>query len=195
MTDNVIFEETFDGGFAEDWGWLREESTASRVGEGVLHLRSLPGTLWGETNTARNFLLRPAQKLRDGLAAEVTVTNHPELRGEQGGLIWYIDDDNYVKFIKECLEGSVWIVLAREEEAQSVLVNKLPVETESARLRLALVDGKMVGQFRTADDGAWQVVGECAPVEKGDVQLGVYTHGGPADEEHWAELRDFRVLG
>ena len=61
MTGNVIFEETFDGGFAEDWVWLREVPAAWRVGDGVLSLRSLPGTLWGETNTARNFLLRPAQ--------------------------------------------------------------------------------------------------------------------------------------
>lgn len=192
---NVIFEESFDGGFAEDWGWLREEPAASRVGDGVLYLRSLPGTLWGDNNTARNFLLRPAQAQRDGLASEVTVTNHPELQGEQGGMNWYFDDDNYVKFIKECLQGSVWIVLAREEDGQAVLVNKLPVETESARLRLSLVDGTMVGQFRTSDDGEWQTVGTCAPVEKGDVKVGLYTHGGPADEEHWAELRDFRVLG
>lgn len=194
MSDNVIFEEKFEGGFADDWTWLREVPEATKVGDGVLCLRSMPGTLWGDNNSARNFLLRPAQPQRDGLASEITVTNHPTLQGEQGGMIWYIDDDNYVKFIKENLQGSVWIVLAREEEAKSVLVSRLPVETESARLRLSRVGGTMVGQFRTSDEDAWQTVGECAPVEKGDVRLGLYTHGGPADEEHWAELRDYRIL-
>lgn len=195
MSDNVIFEEKFEGSFADDWTWLREVPEASKVGDGVLYLRALPGTLWGDNNSARNFLLRPAQPQRDGLASEVTVTNHPELQGEQGGVTWYFDDDNYVKFIKECLQGSVFIVMAREENGEPVLVAKSPVETESARLRLGLVDGQMVGQFRTSDDAEWQVVGTCAPLDKGDVRLGLYTHGGPEDEEHWAELRDYRVLG
>ena len=195
MSDNTIFEEKFEGSFADDWTWLREVPEWSKVGDGVLCLRSMPGTLWGDNNSARNFLLRPAQPQRDGLASEVTVTNHPELQGEQGGMNWYFDDDNYVKFIKENLGGSVWIVLAREEDGQAVLVAKSPCETESARLRLGLVDGQMVGQFRTSDDAEWQVVGTCAPIDKGDVQLGLYTHGGPEDEAHWAELRDYRVLG
>ena len=49
--------------------------------------------------------------LQDGLSSEVTVTNHPENQGEQAGLIWFHDEANYIKLVKESLEGSEWIVL------------------------------------------------------------------------------------
>ncbi len=192
--ENIIFADNFTDALAADWLWLREEPSAWCAAEGTLHLRALPGTLWGANNTARNFALRPAQPLREGLAAEVTVTNQPVIHAEQAGMIWYCDDDNYVKFIKESLDGTVWIIMAREEEGQSALVNRIPALAETVRLRLTLVEGQVTGQFCIAD-GDWQTVGACAPVQKGDVHIGLFTHGGPADEEHWAQFAAFRMLG
>ena len=194
MKHHTIFEDSFAGRLAEGWTWLREEPAAHRLTADALMLRALPGTLWGATNTARNFLMRPGFSIEAGLASQVTVSNAPELRGEQGGLIWYENDDTYVKLIKESLEGQTWIVMAREEEGATALVNKLPIAVESATLRLSFDGEAMVGQFRTADCEEWVTVGQCAPVSQPNLQLGVYTHGEPADTENWATFRDFKVL-
>ena len=119
------------------------------------------------------------------------MVNQPLLQGEQAGLIWFIDESNYIKLIKECLEGSEWIVLAREENGKAALVNKIPIETASARLRLSFADGKMIGERMAANEETWQTVGECAALVDTTVHLGIYTHGGPEEEEHWAELSQF----
>ena len=45
MAEKNRFEESFDGELAEGWTWMWEVAEAWRIGDGVLHVRTLPGTL------------------------------------------------------------------------------------------------------------------------------------------------------
>ena len=191
---NKLFEENFIEELDQDWLWIHEEPTAWKIADGALQLRTLPGTLWGDLNNAHNFLLRPVDDMVNGLATSVTVTNQPHLMGEQAGLIWYLDDDNYIKFVKESLEGMEWIVLAREEGGQSELIAKTRILVESAELRLVVLDGVVQGQFRTSSKDDWQIVGECPILEAASPKVGLFTHGGPGEIERWVELRSFALL-
>jgi regulation of enolase protein 1 (concanavalin A-like superfamily) len=101
----VLFEENFAGKLDPSWIWVHEQPEALKVFDGVLSMQTLPGTLWGEANNAHNFLLRSVEEMPNGLISRVIVTSHPRLVGEQAGLIWYLDDDNYIKLVKESLEG------------------------------------------------------------------------------------------
>ncbi|MGC9347410.1 MAG: hypothetical protein ACP5JG_04650 [Anaerolineae bacterium] len=193
MSEKVQFEEEFEQRMDADWKWLREAPEAWRIGEDGLEMRTLPGSLWGESNNARNVLLRPAQPAVPGLSSEVTVHNQPVLQGEQAGLIWYQDDANYIKLVKESLDGAIWIVMAREEGDQPELVDKVAILPETAHLQLSLEDGKMVGRFRTPDDKAWAEVATCDPLPDGPVQLGIFTHGGAANADRWVTLSSFRI--
>ena len=187
------FREEFKQTLDPDWTWVHEEPTAWKIEENALHLRTLPGTLWGEANNAHNFLLRPAENLTAGFAAQVRVTNAPQLMGEQAGLILYIDDDNYIKLVKESLEGEEWIVLAREEKGKSELVHKVGITGEAAEIRFVFTSDKAQGQFRMSAADEWTTVGECAFV--GDVvpSIGLFTHGGPGDLERWATFQRFVI--
>ena len=189
-----LFEENFIGQLDHDWIWFHEQSTAWKVADGVLHLRTLPGTLWGEANNAHNFLLRTVDEMSNGLASRVTVTSHPRLMGEQAGLIWYLDDDNYIKLVKESLDGGQWIVLAREQDGQPELIDKTRISVESAELQLALLGGVVHGQFRTSPTEDWRTVGECPLLDGANPKIGLFTHGGPQDIERWVELRNFALL-
>ena len=191
MAEKNRFEESFDGELAEGWTWMWEVAEAWRVEDGVLHVRALPGTLWGDQDNAHNILIRSETPVVAGLTSQVSVVNQPTLQGEQAGLIWFIDESNYIKLIKECLEGTEWIVLAREENGKASLVNKIPIETASVRLRLSFAGGRMTGERMAANEKTWQIVGECAPLADTALHLGIYTHGGPEEEEHWAELSQF----
>jgi regulation of enolase protein 1 (concanavalin A-like superfamily) len=193
MTETLVFEEEFEGALERDWRWVREEPEAWRLEDGVLHVRTLPGTLWGERNNAKNLLLRPERPAALGLASMVTVFNQPMLQGEQAGLIWYVDDANYVKLIKESLEGSVWIVMGREEDDAPVLVNRVPYLPETVRLRLLYSREKMIGQYWADDTATWITVGECEPLPYPQVQLGLFSHGGPEDKAHWAQFTRFGI--
>ena len=191
MQHETHFEERFEGELEADWSWVREAAEAWCVKEGTLHVQTLPGTLWGERNDARNILVRPPQTAAEGLISEVSVYNQPVLQGEQAGLIWYVDDANYVKLVKESLEGSVWIVLAREENDAPALIDKVPIASDSARLRLSLVDGNVTGAYRASDTDDWQTVGACAPLPQAAIRPGIFTHGGPDDTERWVEFSLF----
>ncbi|MGC9522223.1 MAG: hypothetical protein ACP5HG_10150 [Anaerolineae bacterium] len=193
MTDPVRFEETFEDQLSEGWSWIHEAPEAWHIKDQELHLQTLPGTLWGERNDARNILLRPALELEPGLASEVQVTNAPVLQGEQAGLIWYLDEGNYIKLVKERLDDRIWIVLAREENEQPALVNRVPFLPQTARLRLTLVQERVVGQVLTPEDSEWQTVGECDPISTPMLQFGIFTHGGPNDTRRSAQFSSFKV--
>ena len=190
----IRFEEDFETEMDRDWKWVHEEPGAWKVEEGALHLRALPGTLWGDANNAHNFLLRGVDFSQDGFAIQVTISNQPQLVGEQAGLIWYHDDDNYVKLVKENLEGVEWIVLAREENGQPELIDKTRISMLSAELRLALLDGGIQGHFRKSPEDEWQKVGECALLNSANLRVGLFTHGGPAESERWVRLSQFKML-
>lgn len=190
---NTIFEENFSAKLDENWGWIHEEPTAWKITERALHLRTLPGTLWADANNAHNFLLRPIE-LSVGLAIQVNVKNAPQTMGEQAGLIWYHDDDNYIKLVKESLEDVEWIVLAREEGGQPELIHKARISSEAAELRFVLLEGQVQGQFRASPDDDWQTVAECPLVKNTDPKVGIYTHGCPAEIERWVELRNFAII-
>ena len=171
----ILFEENFITELEKGWTWVHEEPTAWMISDGNLKLRTLPGTLWGDLNNAHNFLLRSVENFEAGLVTRVKVTNAPQLMGEQAGLIWYHDDDNYIKLVKESLEGVQWIVLAREEGGQAVLIDKTRISVETAELRLVLQDGKVLGQFRNSPEDDWQQVGECPLVGEVVPKIGLFT--------------------
>ena len=193
MREQKFFKAWYDETLDAQWWWLREEPSAWSLENKSLHLQTLPGTLWGTTNTAKNILLRPEMPIEPGLTSEVTVTNHPEHQGEQAGLIWYHDEANYIKLVKESLEGSEWIVLGREQDDSPQLIARIPVATGTARLRLSLEEQTLVGWAQPECDGPWEKVGACELVNTDTVCLGVFTHGGEPDAERWVTLRDFII--
>ena len=65
----MLFEENFMGNLNRNWIWVHEQSDAWKLRDGVLQLRTLPGTLWGEANNAHNFLLHPVEEMPNGLAS------------------------------------------------------------------------------------------------------------------------------
>lgn len=56
---------------------------------------------------------------------ETHVAFNPKSFGEQAGLFWYIDDNNYVKFVVEGMkDGSVAFVFAHEMSGNPIVVRK-----------------------------------------------------------------------
>ena len=90
--------------------------------------------------------MRPLQVTVAGLTIEVSVCNQPVLQGEQAGLIWYVDDANYIKLVKESPDNRIWIVLAREEHDEPALVDEVPVVADTARLPPSLTEGMGAGE-------------------------------------------------
>jgi alpha-glucuronidase len=101
------------------WRWVREDAAAWRLSNGALVVTAQPGDLQESANTARNMALQDVNG--DWTAESRLVFSRPlAANGEQGGVIAYADDDNYVKLAWEMSDVSAPInklrlVLLREE--------------------------------------------------------------------------------
>ncbi|MBD2870575.1 beta-xylosidase family glycoside hydrolase [Paenibacillus arenilitoris] len=185
-----------DGGLAGEWSWIRGNEGDWRVGEdGRLLIRIRPGTIYGEENTARNLLVRPLPEDADAVQANVEI--RLKLPFEQAGLLWYYDDDHYIKLVFELLPEGRHVVLVREEGAVASVAAKAAVDTDRVALRLALAgDGQAVeASCRQSEAEDWTAIGRCPAFGRGTegLQAGVFGHCGSDEEEHWAAFGGFEV--
>jgi cytochrome c len=89
------FRDDFNGSALDSsWSVVRPDGTLS-VGSGVVSIPTGTGDIYQTTNTAANIVLRPAPSGAFTLTAKIN--HHGLTRYQQGGIIIYGDDDNYVK--------------------------------------------------------------------------------------------------
>src|SRR5262249_32561675 len=81
------------------WHWVREapDNWSLSSNPGALTITPTTGDLTTTTNTAQNILLQPA--LGDWTqTTKLTFDHRPNAATQQGGIVAYQDDDNYLKF-------------------------------------------------------------------------------------------------
>jgi alpha-glucuronidase len=82
------------------WEWVRPDDSRWQLSDGSLVITSQHGDLQGSVNTAKNVALQDVNG--DWTADSKLVFSRPLAAGnEQGGIIAYADDDNYVKLAWE----------------------------------------------------------------------------------------------
>lgn len=187
----VLLRESFGGSLPACLRWVREDASEWRIREGKLEVRSQPGHIWGG-NDAKNVLLFDGPV--DGPAeARVSVAHQPKELWEQAGLLWYADDDNFVKLISEQIEGKMHVVIARELGGRGQVVGKLVVPASDIQLRLK-VDGKQVtGQWRITEKDAWNDAGTCPLDVEKQAHFGLFTQNGSKDTVRWVMFDDWEI--
>src|ERR1700745_926285 len=125
----VPFHDDSKGRLGEGWSWTREHPGAWRVTQRGLEVLIEPGNMWGPQNNARNVLIRPTPEAEDAeIEVCVTVENHPTNQYEQADLVWYYDDSNMVKLGQELVDGSLSVVMGREEHDQTRTIAIIPLD-------------------------------------------------------------------
>ena len=115
LTDNVTGEEDiykvnfgfksvndeFEGTtLGEQWSWVRENNANWSLSESPGHLviTSQKGDIQGASNNAENILLQNANTDWT-IESKIEFSRRPTKTDQQGGLVAYQDDDNYVKLV------------------------------------------------------------------------------------------------
>jgi regulation of enolase protein 1 (concanavalin A-like superfamily) len=189
----VLFEEQFTGELGKEWSWVREDPKAWRIEKGVLLLRILPGYLHAEHNDSKNVLLRPLPKSDKPLAVEVYVESEPKVLYEHAGLVWYVDDDNYVSLFQEILDGKVELQMVTEKDGKP----RFAVAKHKAKgvwMRLVISGGKITTQYKPSEKEEWKVVGQSDLPAQGAARVGVMAGGAPQEAERYVRFRAFRIL-
>ncbi|GAA2184660.1 alpha-glucuronidase family glycosyl hydrolase [Micromonospora lupini] len=108
------------------WQWVRPDEDSRRLTDGSLVITALQGDLQGSTNTAKNLALQDVDG--DWTADSKVVFSRPlNTNNEQGGVIGYADDNNYVKLAWEmgsatAAVNKVRLVFLREQNGTTSTV-------------------------------------------------------------------------
>ena len=101
------------------WSWIREDPTKWRLEGGSLIITPQTGDLQTTTNTARNILLQDA--VGDwSIESKLVFSIRPYANYQQGGILAYQDDSNYVKLGWErysSFSGTRFVVLTEKSGA------------------------------------------------------------------------------
>ena len=112
------------GELGPQWEWVREDDSSWRLDDGSLIITSQSGDLQGAANTARNVALQEVNG--DWTAESKLVFSRPlAANNEQGGIVAYADDDNYVKLAWEMANAGapinkLRVVVIREQDGTPV---------------------------------------------------------------------------
>ena len=123
------------------WQWVRPDDGRWRLDEGSLVITSQQGDLLGTVNTARNVALQEVNG--DWTADSKLVFSRPLANdNEQGGIIAYADDDNYVKPAWEMSNASapvnkLRVVVIREQDGTPATIQVTGADAQ----RIVAADG------------------------------------------------------
>jgi regulation of enolase protein 1 (concanavalin A-like superfamily) len=195
MSEKIELGDRFENvKLLENWSWVRERSVNWRIAEGELQIRTRPGSLMEDSNNAENLLIRPLSNTFNGFSAIVSC--ELAVPYEQAGLLWYYDDDNYIKLVKELVGEELAVVLVREEDAKASVLGKIALSssTDAVELQFFIVDEVITGQFRISSAAGWITVAQCAAYPQQGLHAGLFTHGGEADADRWVRFSSFAFL-
>jgi len=186
----VLFQDSFQSAPAAPWSWIRENPGAHRSGESGLQIKIEPGGLMGVGKDARNILVCP---LPDGArSVSVGVDTDHKSQYEQAGLNLYVDDDNYIKLVREFVNGETWIVLVVEMGATPKVVNKTAPPRGSTRVGFNFTD-RGVTAMCWGDSGELTKVGDAEFPMTPRPRIGVFTQSGQPGADRWATFTDFLI--
>ncbi|MGW8566022.1 beta-xylosidase family glycoside hydrolase [Isoptericola sp. NPDC055881] len=176
--------DTFDGTTldAGRWDRVRPDDAGLSLADGALTIATLPGDLYGGTNTARNLVLQDAPT-HGRWEASTTLQLAPTTCCQQAGLVLYTDDGNYASLAFSGRTGGNGRVFFLREVGGTPSVPG-PVDKPLAQwpttFSLKLVsDGTEVVGMYSPDGTTWTPVG--TPVPAGQhLRIGLFAMGGTA---------------
>jgi regulation of enolase protein 1 (concanavalin A-like superfamily) len=192
--EEVVFQDQFRSSLGDGWSWRREHREAWRVTDRGLEVRIEPGNMWGPANDAKNILVRDAPDASTSqIAVSAQIDNTPSGQWEQVDLVWYYDDSNMVKIGHELVDGTLSIVMGREENDKTHTIIIIPYPWSAVQLRQIIHGNRIHGQYRRPGSETWQEAGECDLPEHGPAHISLQCYQGPPGVEHWARITDFEI--
>lgn len=190
----TLFEEKFHSKLTAGWLWVREEPAAWRIDDSGLVLRVQPGYLHAESNNAKNILLREIHSAHDAtVVAEVDVESAPQIQYEHAGLIWYVDDDNYIALFVESMGGKAKLQMVVEKAGKGQFAVATG-DTKAVRLRFKIAGDEITGQVRETGGAEWRVVGKMKLPSTEKARIGIMSGGAPKNGERTARFSGFRIF-
>jgi regulation of enolase protein 1 (concanavalin A-like superfamily) len=110
--------------------------------------------MWGKGNKCSNLVV--FQNKYKEVSVGLTFNLLPKFDGEQAGIILFINNDNYIKFVREMVNGKQTIVLAKEINGIPSAELILPCESSSTKLHLKIQNDSITLSWNFKGERAFQ---------------------------------------
>ena len=100
------------------WLWIREDKTKHNLTGTVLNITTQQGNLEGTVNTTKNIMLAKAPQY--DFYSDTKLDFSPSVLGQKAGLIFYVDDDNYIYISRVYTSSGQKIVAVSENGGTAV---------------------------------------------------------------------------
>lgn len=160
------------------WSWVRQDDTGIFWGspanlpryEGYLGIKAQAGDLIGAANNATNLLLRPPPAGDFEMSTIVNWWLPLSANYQQGGLLVYQDDDNYIKLMQG-YSDSYRIEWLEEKGGQIVSQSSIPIQ-EPVLIKIVRTDNSYDAYY-SLDSLTWKKIGDSVEVDWPSTRIGL----------------------
>ncbi|MBV7327072.1 InlB B-repeat-containing protein [Chloroflexi bacterium TSY] len=178
------------------WSWVREDSSRwqfdgplNRRRNGYLGISTQAGDL-RNSNNAKNLLLRPSPSGDFEMMTTVNFWGVPNSNAQQGGLLLYQDDDNYMKLMRIYDQGHKLEFLA---ENSGLLIEKVDIaQADPLPIKLVRI-GDTYSAFYSVDGLTWHKLGQTVSASWPQPYMGVTAYDVASPTSVTAYFDWFRV--
>ncbi len=176
----IIYDDEFNGPTLNPrWSWLNEDPThwSLTASPGNLRIVGKTGDMWMQCNNPTNLLLQPSPA--DNFEMQAKLVINPTTNYQQGGLIVFADQDNYLKLDVVWTTYHNGLVVEHLMEQQGVVLNSFNwpwVKINSgtnAFLKISKIGSTYYG-FYSSDGQNWTTVGSFAAPNLSNAKFGIY---------------------
>ncbi|MEK8228210.1 DUF1349 domain-containing protein [Oerskovia sp. M15] len=198
-------DDEFEGSALDGCRWnsvVRPDASGSRVTGGKLEIDTTPTDIYGTSNTDVPNIVLQDQPAGDWTVETKVDGSTFDQQYQQGGLILFGDDDNYVKLdvlTKNQAGAAVDRGIELRSEAGATVLNPQPNVNSLTQgvwwLRLAKVGTTFTGSY-SADGVTWTEIAEkVTNPGLADAKIGLYALGAAQQTSATATFDHFRVVG
>ncbi|PWD51252.1 PKD domain-containing protein [Serinibacter arcticus] len=183
-------DDLFDGDALDAcrWSVVREDTDRYRVTDGWLELDTTPTDIYGTDNGEVPNIVVQAQPAQDWTVETIVDVTALDQQYQQGGLILYGDDDNYVKLdvvARNAVGSARDLGLELRSEAGGVVLNPQPgvdgLEGDVFHLRLTKEGDTFTGAF-SANGETWTPLAEAVTnTGLAEARVGLFALGAAAE--------------
>lgn len=181
--------EDFTAEPASGWEWVRHNPEAVQFTPEGLRIRIEPGGLMGAGKSALNIFTTPIPE--GARSAWVDVSHAPASQYEQAGLILYTDDDNYIKLVREYVDGITNVVCVLEYQAQNQMLDYVQAGGSTSSVGLSWNENRVEAYTLDPETNEQIRMGELEFPITENTRIGVFTQDGEAGADRDALFTDF----
>ncbi len=196
--DDLPLRDEFDAAFTLPWETVRPDPThlSLKTHPGKLTITTQYGSIHQAQTTAKNLLFINVPENVDDFVVTTCVENFlPQTEWQQAGLLFYDDDDNYLKWVRDFSGQGGWPVLNMfweiDQKTQGV---PCPVEVGKRRFWLCVIKRGNLYQCAASLDGKTFTTYGVIPWGNGrPKRVGLVAKNGPRQGDQEAQFNFFEL--